>query len=110
MRQFKAWKDILPIETIDRLLRVLFPQIEKLCVDKCVRGVVRCRCLTHVSRGVTYETEVLAFLKQGTLVGLLPVPHAILVRKYQHGATLNSLGFITFFWSIVYLKFATCMC
>ena len=48
MRQFKAWKDILPIETIDRLLRVLFPQIEKLCVDKCVRGVVRCRSHTRV--------------------------------------------------------------
>jgi hypothetical protein len=43
--QFKGWKDILPIETIDRLLRVLFPQIEKLCVDKFASACVSA-CLT----------------------------------------------------------------
>ena len=32
---------------------------------------------------VTTEKEVLEYLKNGTLVGLLPIPHPILIRKYQ---------------------------
>ena len=32
---------------------------------------------------VKSETEILSYLKNGTLVGLLPVPHPILIRKYQ---------------------------
>jgi hypothetical protein len=43
------------------------PQVEKICIDK----------------GLTDETEILRFLQHGTLVGLLPVPHPILIRKYQ---------------------------
>ena len=43
------------------------PQVEKMCIDK----------------GLTDETEILRFLQNGTLVGLLPVPHPILIRRYQ---------------------------
>ena len=35
------------------------PQVEKMCIDK----------------GLTDETEIIRFLQNGTLVGLLPVPH-----------------------------------
>ena len=48
-------------------VQVLVPQVEKMCIDK----------------GVTDETEILRFLQHGTLVGLLPVPHPILIRRYQ---------------------------
>ena len=34
-------------------------------------------------RGLTDESEIIKFLQHGTLVGLLPVPHPILIRKYQ---------------------------
>lgn len=38
----------------------------------------------HVcGRGLTDESEIIKFLQHGTLVGLLPVPHPILIRKYQ---------------------------
>lgn len=37
-------------------------------------------------RGLTDESEIIKFLQHGTLVGLLPVPHPILIRKYQVGA------------------------
>jgi hypothetical protein len=47
--------------------QVLVPQVEKICIDK----------------GLTDESEILRFLQHGTLVGLLPVPHPILIRKYQ---------------------------
>ena len=36
-----------------------------------------------IDKGVTDETEILRFLQHGTLVGLLPVPHPILIRRYQ---------------------------
>lgn len=32
---------------------------------------------------VKSEKEILEYLKNGTLVGLLPVPHPIIIRKYQ---------------------------
>lgn len=51
------WKHKLPLQTIMRLLQVLVPQVEKICMDK----------------GLTDETEILKFLQHGTLVGLLPV-------------------------------------
>lgn len=52
-----VWQAKLPLETIQRMLYVLVPQVERLCV----------------SGGVTDEAQVLKFLKNGTLVGLLPV-------------------------------------
>nr|XP_033944347.1 protein HID1 isoform X3 [Pseudochaenichthys georgianus] len=54
-----SWKSKLPLQTIMRLLQVLVPQVEKICIDK----------------GLTDESEILKFLQHGTLVGLLPVPH-----------------------------------
>ncbi|VVD01117.1 unnamed protein product [Leptidea sinapis] len=64
------WRGRLPLQTIMRLLQVLVPQVEKICIDK----------------GLTDESEILRFLQHGTLVGLLPVPHPILIRKYQPNA------------------------
>ena len=40
-------------------------------------------CVGCVFRGLTDESEIIKFLQHGTLVGLLPVPHPILIRKYQ---------------------------
>ena len=62
----QSWKSKLPLQTLMRLLQVLVPQVEKICIDK----------------GLTDESEILKFLQHGTLVGLLPVPHPILIRKY----------------------------
>jgi Dyggve-Melchior-Clausen syndrome protein len=54
-------------------------------------------------RGLTDESEILKFLQHGTLVGLLPVPHPILIRKYQanHGTTS---WFRTYMWGVIYLR------
>lgn len=30
----KSWKEKLPLQTIMRLLQVLVPQVEKICIDK----------------------------------------------------------------------------
>ena len=82
-----SWKSKLPLQTIMRLLQVLVPQVEKICVDK----------------GLTDESEILKFLQNGTLVGLLPVPHPILIRKYQ--PNLGTIMWLkTYMWGVVYLK------
>ncbi|GMR60638.1 hypothetical protein PMAYCL1PPCAC_30833, partial [Pristionchus mayeri] len=83
----EAWKGKLPLQTIMRLLQVLVPQVEKICIDK----------------GLTDETEILKFLQHGTLVGLLPVPHPILIRKYQANAGTNH-WFRTYMWGVIYLR------
>ncbi|GMT06249.1 hypothetical protein PENTCL1PPCAC_28423, partial [Pristionchus entomophagus] len=83
----EAWKAKLPLQTIMRLLQVLVPQVEKICIDK----------------GLTDETEILKFLQHGTLVGLLPVPHPILIRKYQANAGTNH-WFRTYMWGVIYLR------
>ena len=82
-----SWKSKLPLQTIMRLLQVLVPQVEKICVDK----------------GLTDESEILKFLQNGTLVGLLPVPHPILIRKYQPNFGTIML-FRTFMCGVIYLR------
>lgn len=83
----EQWKAKLPLQTIMRLLQVLVPQVEKICIDK----------------GLTDESEILKFLQHGTLVGLLPVPHPILIRKYQANAGTNH-WFRTYLWGVIYLR------
>lgn len=82
-----SWKQKLPLQTIMRLLQVLVPQVEKICIDK----------------GLTDESEILKFLQHGTLVGLLPVPHPILIRKYQANSG-TTMWFRTYMWGIIYLR------
>ncbi|XP_014387237.1 PREDICTED: protein HID1 [Myotis brandtii] len=82
-----SWKAKLPLQTIMRLLQVLVPQVEKICIDK----------------GLTDESEILRFLQHGTLVGLLPVPHPILIRKYQANSG-TAMWFRTYMWGVIYLR------
>ncbi|XP_041077271.1 protein HID1-like [Polyodon spathula] len=82
-----SWKCKLPLQTIMRLLQVLVPQVEKICIDK----------------GLTDESEILKFLQHGTLVGLLPVPHPILIRKYQANSG-TAVWFRTYMWGVIYLR------
>ncbi|KPJ07050.1 UPF0663 transmembrane protein C17orf28-like [Papilio machaon] len=82
-----SWRSRLPLQTIMRLLQVLVPQVEKICIDK----------------GLTDESEILRFLQHGTLVGLLPVPHPILIRKYQANAG-TAAWFRTYMWGVIYIR------
>ena len=82
-----SWKSKLPLQTIMRMLQVLVPQVEKICIEK----------------NLTDESEILKFLQNGTLVGLLPVPHPILIRKYQANAGTTS-WFRTYMWGVIYLR------
>lgn len=56
-----------------------------------------------MTRGLTDESEILRFLQHGTLVGLLPVPHPILIRKYQANSG-TAMWFRTYMWGVIYLR------
>jgi hypothetical protein len=80
-------KSELPLNTIMRLLQHLVPQLEEL---------------SQKMEGVLDERQVVDFLKQTTMVGLLPVPHPIVIRKYQPNAH-TSLWFTACMWGVIFM-------
>jgi hypothetical protein len=76
----------LPLNTIMRLLKHLVPQIDEMSSK------------THSLE----EKEVIDFLKSTTMVGLLPVPHPIVIRKYQPNK-FTCLWFTAFLWGVVFM-------
>jgi len=83
----KEFASDLPLEPCLRLLQHLLPHVERFCSE----------------RGVTDEANVTNFLRSTTMVGLLPVPHPILIRRYQPNNNTN-LWFTTYVWGVVYLR------
>ena len=67
------------------------------------------RAIAVTIRGLTDESEILKFLQHGTLVGLLPVPHPILIRKYQANSG-TTMWFRTYMWGVIYLRLAIQLC
>jgi len=81
-------KSALPLETVTRLLQHLVPVVDEMCTRK---------------NGVVDEVEILDVLKDVTMVGLLPVPHAIVIRKYQPNQ-YTALWFTAFMWGVIFLR------
>jgi len=86
---FNKWKSDLHINTVARLLDYLQPHVENFCA----------------SNGITSANEksVMNFLKNTTLVGLLPVPHAIVIRKYEPNK-FTTLWFTTYIWGVFFIR------
>eukprot|EP00941_MAST-03F_sp_MAST-3F-sp1_P002436 g2436.t1 len=82
-----SWKTRLPLNTVMRVLHYLEPQVKVLCNTD----------------GSIDEAGVLKFLKNTTMVGLLPVPHPIVIRKYQPNEH-TMLWFTTFVWGVIFLR------
>ena len=78
----------LPLETVNRLLQHLVPVVDDMCERQ---------------NGVVDETEILEVFKDITMVGLLPVPHAIVIRKYQPNQ-YTSIWFTAFMWGVIFLR------
>ncbi|RLN50972.1 hypothetical protein BBJ29_005677 [Phytophthora kernoviae] len=83
-----AWKKKLPLTTSLRLLQHLIPQLEDAC---------------QKAGGSLDEDAMLYFLRTTTMVGLLPVPHPIVIRKYQINQ-FTHLWFTTFTWGVIFLR------
>eukprot|EP00061_Rhincodon_typus_P008392 g30961.t1 len=69
---------------------------------KVCKQLLSCDLCLFKCRGLTDESEILKFLQHGTLVGLLPVPHPILIRKYQANSG-TAMWFRTYMWGVIYL-------
>lgn len=83
-----SWKKKLPLTTSLRLLQYLLPQLENAC---------------EKAGGSLDEDAMLYFLRTTTMVGLLPVPHPIVIRKYQINQ-FTHLWFTTFTWGVIFLR------
>jgi hypothetical protein len=81
-------KESLPMETVTRLLQHLVPVVDDIVARKT---------------GVVDEQEILDMLNEMTMVGLLPVPHAIVIRKYQPNQ-YTALWFTAFMWGVIFLR------
>lgn len=76
----------MPLNTILRLLKHLVPQIDDMVAK------------THS----VDEKQVIDFIKSTTMVGLLPVPHPIVIRKYQPNK-FTCLWFTAFQWGVIFM-------
>ncbi|KAJ4461697.1 putative Protein HID1 [Paratrimastix pyriformis] len=87
------WRRQLPLETIVRLLRHLIPILDTLLKNQLS------------SEQAPDETLVVTFLRTSTVVGVLPVPHPIMIRKYRTNQ-YTTLWFTSYLWGAIYLRTA----
>lgn len=80
------YKTRMPLLAIMRLLQVLVPQVEQVCKEMNINS----------------EETVLKFLNSGTLVGLLPLPNPIMVRRYKPNASTYVWATVNL-WGSIYL-------
>lgn len=85
----QSWRPKLPLYTITTLIDTLTPDVEKIC-----------------SQEYATEEDVIVYLKNTTLVGLLPVPHTIIIRTFQGNSKIDTF-IITFIWGCIYVKMST---
>jgi len=83
-----AVKNELPLATILRLLEHVVPQIDELI---------------RRNDGILDDSTILTFLTNTTMVGLLPVPHPIVIRKYTPNL-FTGLWFTAFIWGVMFLE------
>jgi len=82
---FNTWNSKLPTNTVARLLDALVPKVERLCEKQ------------------KSNKEILEFIRTSTMVGLLPVPHPIVIRKYQPNK-YTTIWLTTFTWGVLFLR------
>jgi len=78
----------LPSETLRRLFDHLVPDLDAFMKDH---------------DGSVDEQEILAHIAAMTVVGLLPVPHPLVIRRYMPNAFTDS-WFTAFLWGVVFLR------
>ncbi|KAI7863832.1 high-temperature-induced dauer-formation protein-domain-containing protein [Spinellus fusiger] len=84
---FYRWYSQLSLQTTLLLLEHLVPQVEAKCATEAL----------------TTDAQVLEFLRQITLVGILPHPQPIFIRKFQWGEALF-IWFRSMLWGQAYVS------
>ena len=87
------WHSQLPLQPILVLLEHLVPQVQTLCS----------------TQALTSDAQVLEFLRGMTLVGILPAPQPIFIRKFRWGEALV-IWFRSMLWGQAYVASMTDYC
>jgi len=80
-------KNKMPLQALLCLIDYLAPQVEGMCKRN----------------DVTDQDEVLKYLKQTTMVGILPVPHPIVIRTYQ-ASSYTAMWFTSYTWGVIFTR------
>lgn len=80
-------KKKLPLQPILCLIENMAPVIEEMCQNS----------------EVSDQAEVVNYLRRSTMVGILPVPHPIVIRTYQV-STYTSMWFTTYLWGVLFMR------
>jgi len=83
---FDGWKEYIPLQIVLSVIKNLQPKIEKIC-----RG------------DADDEILIQNYLATQTLVGIVPVPHPIVIRK-QHFNTLTLQWLTSYLWGVIFLN------
>merc|ERR1719247_1377394 len=81
------WKKKMPLQAITCLIDYLSPKVEALCKES----------------DITDQDEVLAYLRRTTMVGILPVPHPIVIRTYQ-ASSYTAMWFTSYMWGVIFTR------
>ena len=79
------------LDTIRRLVNYLGPRIAETCT---------------LNEGDVDHRQVVALIKRMSVVGILPVPHAIVVRQYQPNEQTR-LWFTSYLWGVIFTSLQT---
>ncbi|GMH60440.1 hypothetical protein TrRE_jg8536, partial [Triparma retinervis] len=78
----------LPLDTVTRLLQSVLPLID---------------AMVSARDGVVDEEDILDLLRNTTLVGLLPVPHPIVIRQYRQNDWTGT-WLTAYLWGVIFLR------
>eukprot|EP00842_Homolaphlyctis_polyrhiza_P004614 jgi/Hompol1/5153/HPOL_001125-RA len=84
---FSSWHPHLPLLTLLTLADHMRPRIELFCLENDLND----------------DRRVIEFLSKETVVGVLPQPHPIMMRRFVNSDAMH-VWFTSFFWGLVYLK------
>ncbi|KAJ3216571.1 hypothetical protein HDU67_009265 [Dinochytrium kinnereticum] len=84
---FVHWKSHLRLSVLITLVDALGPPIEALCVEK----------------GFNDDRRVIEYLQSGTLVGLLPLPHPLFIRRFTYSEPVR-VWFTSYMWGHIFVK------
>jgi len=83
----QAWRSKMSLQPILCLLHYLGPRVEAVCQDKELLS----------------QEEVIQYLRGSTMVGVLPVPHPIVIRTYE-ASNYTAMWFTSYLWGVIFTR------
>ena len=94
---FESFKSNVSLQTILRLIDHIVPVMDSLRIEYAYGSFF---CLFSID---SKESDSISFLSQTTLVGILPLPHSILVRRYQPCIS-TAAWFTIHLWGVIFTR------